>query len=334
MTDQGDVSVQLDDRVRLVSALLAATDYPEKSQQRKPHGTHAHARATRKYLAEHRRHPAVSATQTLLDHGVSLEALYALLMLARWPDLESQAVPPWVPPGYHQQLRDFVHASRLTDWWQQEQGVWDRSRREADNVFAAARFKSFLAPFFGPIEHRLVFIPNIGDPTDVDIGFPLGHELVCIAPPPLAWGDSPPWPYDEPTMVTHSLRAALLVYGRLVLTAYLRDHADEVEEVRRVELPVSDQFRAQYPSWDDQFSALFLSAVVAMYLEEHVDEKEYRSYMLMEKKARGMSMLPGTVSVLRRYLQEVGRSDKYTNLIEFLPVFAKQLRVARKIVTF
>jgi hypothetical protein len=71
-----------------------------------------------------------------------------------------------------------------------------------------------------------------------------------------------------------------------------------------------------------------------MYLEEHVDKKEYRSYMLMEKKARGMSMLPGTVSVLRRYLQEVGRSDKYTNLIEFLPVFAKQLRVARKIVTF
>jgi len=43
--------------------------------------------------------------------------------------------------------------------------------------------------------------------------------------------------------------------------------------------------------------------------------------------------LPGTVSVMRRYLQEVG-GGKYRNLAEFLPVFPKQLRVARKIVTF
>ena len=80
------------------------------------------------------------------------------------------------------------------------------------------------------------------------------------------------------------------------------------------------------------------------YLKEHADQlqnfsnnlgpKDKEGYnMLMEKKARGMAMLPGTVSVLRRYLQEVGNTH-YTNLIEFLPYFPKQLRVAKKIVTF
>jgi len=47
-----------------------------------------------------------------------------------------------------------------------------------------------------------------------------------------------------------------------------------------------------------------------------------------------MAMLPGTVSVMRRYLQEVGKGGKYNNLIEFLPYFPIQLRVAKKIVTF
>jgi hypothetical protein len=41
--------------------------------------------------------------------------------------------------------------------------------------------------------------------------------------------------------------------------------------------------------------------------------------------------VPGTVSVLRRYLQEKGGA-KYSTLVEFLPYFPKQLRVAKRIV--
>jgi hypothetical protein len=38
------------------------------------------------------------------------------------------------------------------------------------------------------------------------------------------------------------------------------------------------------------------------------------------------------MSVLRRYLSELD-NGRYTDLIDFLPVFPKQLRVAKKIVT-
>lgn len=333
MSENGDVTVKLDDRARLLSAILAATDYPEKIQKLKPHGTHAHARACRKWVARYSDHPAVTATQTLLDENTPLEALFALVMLMEWPSMKIDALPPFAPENYNDLLRDFQDKAELEKLWEQEKNAWDKALFEANNVFRGVNFRKVFKPYLGEVTQELIFIPNIGYPSSYDVGFQIGEHLVCIAPPPLAWGDSPPWPYDEATMVTHSYRAAMIVYGDTLLRNYLRTHAKELEDIVKIDLPLTDQFKAQYPSWEEQFSTLFLSAVVAMYLEEHVDDREYKSYMLMEKKARGLTNLPGTVSVMRRYLQEVG-GDKYENLIEFLPIFPKQLRVAQRIVTF
>jgi hypothetical protein len=331
MSDKPDVMVRLDDRIRLMSAALAATDFPEKSQQRKPHGTHAHARSTRKYVAEQASHPAIQTLQNLLDQGAPLEALFTLVMYLKWPELEMDNLPRWVPAGWNKQLRDFYEKAKLAEWWEKEKVVWEKCVTESKHVFEKVRFKDFLKPFVGEIGEDFVFVPNIGYPTDQEIGIRLGKELLCLAPPPLAWGDSPPWPYDEDTMITHSYRAALTQYGRLLLMAYLRAHPQKVAEAQKTELPVGDQFQALHPTWEEQFISLFVAAAVAMYLEDYVNEAEAKAYVLMERKARGMTILPGTVSVLRRYLQEQG--NKYQSLLDFLPLFPKQLRIAKKIVT-
>lgn len=325
-----DVNVKVEDRIRLMSAVLSVTDFPEKSQQRKPHGTHAHARATRKYLADHGDHPAVKSTQALLDQGTPLEALFTLVMLMEWPDLTMQAMPRWVPAGYNVHLKDFYEQTRLASWWQAESSVWDKAYKEASNIFSDMHFKDFLKPFLGEIKETFVFMPNISYPTATDIGLRLGDTLYCVAPPPLAWGESPPWPYDEDTVKTHSYQVAMSTFGRILLLSYLRSHGEELAEVTKNELPVSDQFKATHPSWEDQFSTLFVMACSAMYFEKYVDEAEYKAYVLMQKKAHGMALLPGTVSVLRRYLGEVG--GKYKNFFEFLPYFPRQLRVAQKII--
>lgn len=332
MSDQSDVTVKLDDRVRLMSAVLAATSYPEDTQKVKPHGTHAHARAALKYLKDFSDHPAVKSTQGLLDQNTPLEALFTLvLMMSEIPELQIKTAPSWMPAGYDAQLRDFYKTTKLADFWKSEKTAWDRTLREAQGVFNDVSFKDFLAQFLPPVEENLVFMPNISYPAAYDLGIRVGNELICIAPPPLAWGDSPPWPYDEPTMLTHSYQVALTVFGRALLINYLRSNTEQLAEISKDELPVADQFKAQHPTWEDQFAALFSMAAVAMYFESHVSEMDYKSYVLMQKKAYGMALLPGTVSVMRRYLKEVG--GKYTNLIEFLPVFPKQLRVAQKIVT-
>lgn len=329
---QSDVTVRLDDRVRLLGAVLAATNYPEQMQKIKPHGTHAHARATIKHIQDHREHPAVKSTQELLDKGTPIEALFTLmLMIGDLPDLSIGALPPWAPAGYNDQLRDFYTKANLAEFWETDNMPWDKALKETTAIFSKVEFKDFLQPFLGDVVENFTFIPSVSYPSNHDLGLQLPNELVVIAPPPLAWGDSPPWSYDEPTMVTHSYQVALSMYSRILLRNYMRSDPEKLAEITQNELPVADHFKAQHPTWEEQFSALFSMAAVAMYFETHVGELDYKSYVLLQKKAHGMALLPGTVSVMRRYLQEVG--NRYQNLLEFLPVFPKQLRVAQKIVT-
>lgn len=327
-----DVTVRLDDRIRLMSAVLAATNWPEQAQRRRPHGTHAHARATVRWVAEHRDHPAVRALQGLLDDGAPLEAVFAYVLCLNWPSLEP--IPGmearWAPPHWAGQLRAFYEQTGLSAWWQSEDAVWQAALHQARRVFSQVAFRPFLERMLETVPEHLVFIPNISQPTDREIGLHLGDELVCIAPPRLAWGDSPPWPYDDDP--AHVYRAALTQYGRTVLLPYLRAHADRLAAAAAVPLPVSDQFRAAHPSWEEQFVVLFVSAAVAIYLEDYVSKREANAYVLMAHKAHGMTVLPGAVSVVRRYLNERA-AGRYATLLDFLPVFPKQLRVANRIVS-
>lgn len=330
MSTQQDVTVRLDDRVRLMSAVLAATDWPDKSQERQPHGTHAHSRATRKYLDPHKNHPAVQGMQSLLNQGAPIEAIYTFALQMNWPKMELTEAPRWMPPRWNEHIREFYETANLAKWWKDEDTPWQNSYNESQKMFKDVAFKPFLKQFIGDVTEALIFIPNISFPTEMEVGVRLNGELICVAPPRLAWGDSPPWPFDEDRAYIH--RSALAQYGRLLILDFLRTHTKEVAPIAETPLPVSDQFRARYPTWQEQFTNLFVAAACALYLETHMNKKEADAYILMERKTQGMTILPGMVSVMRRYLSEY-EAGRYKGLIDFLPVFPKQLRVANRIVT-
>ena len=326
-----DITIRLDDRIRLISALLAATDYPDQVQQRRPHGTHAHVRATRKALGGLRQHPLAVLTQAMLDKGVKLEALFTASQLLDADTFEAQhPLPAWLPPHWDEHLQAFANAAGLLDWWAQETAAWDKSLAEVRRMFADINYGPTLAPYFGESGDRLVVVPNISYPSEREVGLKVAGEMIAVVPPPLAWGDSPPWPYDEETMLMPTVRASLGGYARLHIASMLRAHPDRVAEAAENALPVNDQFREQHPTWEEQFAELFVTAIIAMFLEAHAGQAEYKSFVLMERKMRGMNILPGTVSVLRRYLQE--RGNKYESFVDFLPLFPKQLRVAKRMV--
>ena len=137
-----------------MSALLSATNWPEQSQKQQPHGTHAHARATRKFLADHLTHPAVQSLQGLLDQGAPLEAMFTFILCLNWPELELEidVLPGWVPPRWIMELRDFYKVSGIVEWWEREDAVWKKSREESERMFKDVSFKPFLEPFVGPGE--------------------------------------------------------------------------------------------------------------------------------------------------------------------------------------
>lgn len=324
-----DVLVKLDDRVRLLGALLALTRYPEHAQQMKAHGTHPHARSTRKYLHDYEQHAAVTGLQTILDQGAPLEALFTLMLALRWPDLTLDALPRWVPPGWDAALRDFYTTSGVQHWWKLDAHAWDKSLHDVQDAMHTFAIKPLFSSFLGPIPETLLFMPHIGYPTDQEVGLRLGSHLILIVPPRLAWGESPPWPYDEDP--AHLYRAAINGYGRLLLLAYLRDHPEAVSEAAKTALPVSEPFARRYPTWAEQFTTLFIAGASALYLEAHVSPAEAASYVLLERKTRHMDILPSVIHVLRRFLNETA-GDKFKTLVDYLPVFAKQVRVAQRIV--
>ncbi len=325
-----DVIIRIDDSYRLMSAVLAATNFPALAQARHPHGTHAHARATMRYLREFSNHDVVKSTQGLLDGGAPLEALFTLVAHLPWPSLQIDELPRWVPANWNLQLVDFYEKTHLADWWGKEAALWDDALDQSRRMLDGVQFKTFLAQFVGPIEENLIFIPNISLPADRDIGIRVGNkELVAICPPRLAWGDSPPWPFDEDQPYLH--RVTLTQYTRMMLLSYLRAHQDVAVEAAKSELPVSDQFKALYPTWGEQFVTIFVTAAIAIYLEQ-LDPREARAFVKEQTKIHNVKILPGAIHVLNRYLSE-RESGKFNTLADFLPVFPKQLKVAKRIIS-
>ncbi|MGJ3237200.1 MAG: hypothetical protein ACFE0Q_00695 [Anaerolineae bacterium] len=335
MSSPTPVKIMLDDRLRLIAMALAATDFPQKAQAQKRHHAHAHARAAIKHLQDRamNQHPAIVTLQDMLDQGVPVEALFTLAMFFQWPQLTAPTLPDWVPAGWNEQLWDFYQQSEAGLFWQAADKSWQNANAESERVFTdKVFFKDLLAEFVGEVQEEMIFAPNLLWPADREIGIRVENQLISIVPPPLAWGESPPWPYDEETrLAEHTYPMALSQYARLLMLNYLRSHADQLGDATEKDLPISDELKAQYPTWEDQFLLLFKSAVVAIYLEDYINETEAKGFMMMEKRIRKMTELPGTVSVLRRFLQEKG--NRYNTFAEFLSVFPTQLRVAKKIVT-
>lgn len=330
MTMSTDVTVKLDDRVRLISAVLALTSFPDTVQAKRPHGTHIHARMTRKNLAEHSQHPAVLDLEMLLAKGAPLEAIYTLALLVRLDEgkLTTKA-PAWLPPDWAAHLVDFYQTSGVIAWWQNDADSWMRATEEATQMFGAVQFKPFLSKFLGDFPERLTFIPNISYPTERELALKFGGEYICIVPPRIAWGESPPWPFNEDP--AHIYRALLASTGHMMMLNFLREHESEISLEGKKPLPLTDQFMSMNPTWAEQFTYLFVASAVAMFLEDHYNRKEADAFILMERRVTGLEVLPAAITVYRRYLREVEEGN-YKNILDAIPTFSRQLRVAHRMI--
>lgn len=322
------IQVRIDDRARLMSAVLSVTNWPETEQARRRYRAHVHARHTAKRVMAQADHPAVHTLQTLLDQGTPLEAIYTYALSLSWPDLALTVPLPWAPLHWDEQLAEFYQMINLGGWLSEEDDVWQRAREQAEKIITQADLYTFFKPFVGDVVEQLTFMPNISYPTDSEIGVRLDGELFCIAPPRIAWGDNEPWPFDDDA--GHIFRGIVTEYGRLLMVSYLRQNATELAPVTEKPLPVGDKFREVHPTWFDQFTELFVTGAVVLFLEQAIGPQEANAYILMENRIHGVTILPGVVSIFKRYISEYneGRYERFT---DYLPNFSKHLRVASRL---
>lgn len=324
-----DVTVKLDDRLRLVSAVLALTQYPDDEHKKfGGRGSHLHARNTRKQLAEYVSHPAVTSLQTLLERGAPLDAIFTLALVLKLDAGVIEKPPKWMPPDWDKQLRDFYENTALKKFWAVENEYWLRAVDESRRVLADVAFKPFLSQFVGAFPERLVFIPNISYPAERELCIRMPGEFVCFVPPRVAWGESPPWPFDEDP--AHVYRAVVSLLGNNLMLNFLRTNAEKISLEGQKPLPLTEKFMSQNPAWAEQFTYLFVTSAVAMFLEDHVSRAEANAYVLMERKVTGLDILPAAITVYRRYMREVAEGH-YSNILDFIPTFSRQLRVAHRV---
>jgi hypothetical protein len=275
------IDVCLEDRLRLAGALLAAGEWPEVEQKLKPYKPHRVAESARKYFAPARAHPAVQAAQAQAGQGEGLAQFFTQSLQVDSPEA---AVP---------ELVGFVAATEPEKFWAETDADWQAAVKEAREVLARADLEQFLSDLFGPLSLALALVPNLMFPGQKCFALEVGNRLIIYAPPPLAWGSSPPWRYNE--------------------------RADEV--LAMVSQTAARQLVERHlPAGDaavNQAEALGLAAAV-LFLRQAEGEAAGDQFMVIQKKTRGWKGLPGVVSALGEVLA-ARRAGQWAHWPDYLP---------------
>lgn len=279
------VIVRMDERVRVLGAALAATDWPDRERQLGLARAHIVAEHARHWLQPYREHPCIIRLQALIASDVPLSGLYAYtLSLARdfhhqrqSTGLLLQPIPGLEGDDLADCLASFKADAHLDKFWDVTHAYWERAQSGAARVLADARVSDFLALCFD--ERRApVFVPNLLYPGRQPLGIAAQGEAVCICPPPQAVGESKPWDYDDDPEWTQT------VAFRECSRATLRG------------LPWS-QFV------DAATIDLLATAATVIFLRESDDLLGARAFMIMEIKRHGLTGLPNAVEALDAYVK-------------------------------
>ncbi len=276
------IEVILDDNLRLAGALLAAGDWPEHEQRQKPYKPHRVAEAARKYFAPQAAHPAAQHAQALAGQGEGLPRFFNLALSGQWPEALGED-----PAG-------FVAAASPQAFWAETEPDWQAAAHEARTVLARADLGQFLSDLFGAPALKLALAPNLLFPGQQCLALSSSDTLLVYVPPPLAWGTSPPWRYDE-----------------------------RPDEVLATVSQAYAGFFGEAQGFGPRAEALALAAAV-LFVRQAEGEAAGNQFMVIQKKTRGWRGLPGVVAALEGVLAD-RRAGKLSALAGDLPELAGPL---------
>ena len=264
------VEICLEDRLRLAGALLAAGDWPEVEQKLKPYKPHRVAESARKYFGPARSYPMVQAAQSLAGREEGLAKLFTRVLLE----------------AARGDLARFAAATEAGKFWAETEVEWQAAMQEVREVLARADLEQFLSDLFGPLAQALAVMPNLLFPGQQCLALSSGDRLILCAPPPLAWGASPPWRYDE--------------RPDEVLATLCQTAARDLVE----------------PHLPADAEALSLAAAV-LFIRQAEGDAAGDQFMVIQKKTRGWRGLPGVVSALGDILaaRRAGQCSRWTDYL-------------------
>ena len=266
--------VQLDNRIRLVSAVLAASEWPVYEQTvYGAHAVHPQAKATRHFLAEYGQHPAGTFINTLLSQNLVAGDLFSAAVRCQWPTFTpieelSGRDNEWV---HH--LADFyVDTAIAAFFWAEHEAPWREAQTDLQRIFHNSQLTNFLGQLAGhPFPKQLIITPNLIYPAlETIVASNTTHDYL-ILPPPKAVGESPPWPYRDGA--DWILAESCYQMSGRVLAHLAPPHRQPLQH-----------------------------AATVLFLGQALDEAVARFYLIRTKKENKLPQLPQLVDKLRTHL--------------------------------
>ena len=276
-----DVTISLDNRVRLVTAVLAAGHWPEMEQQQTPHAVHPHSKQTAYFVESAAGHTAVTGLNNGLARGITLADYFTAALRCSWPDfIPQEPLPPSLAGGaWVSSLPDFYRQTNLASFWQEEGEPWQTAYEELRGIYRNSKLPAFLRKLCGEELVRVVIVPTVVYPLLQPVLAETAAAIFMILPPAKAWGESPPWPFgDDPGWVIAQSCFYLVQH-------FLAGTLAQMNETQR---------------------GLLIYSAVTLCLEEEFDEAEAMTYLVQKKKEQNLPRLPLAVELLRDYLAGPG----------------------------
>jgi hypothetical protein len=273
------ITISLDDRARLVTAVLAASHWPELEQQQTPHAVHPHSKHTAYHVAAAANHTAVIHLNQGLANGVSLTDYFTAALRCTWPDLTPQeALPAALADGdWVSSLPSFYQQTTLGQFLIDEQEPWQIAHDDLVGIFQNSKLPAFLQKLCGARLPDLVIVPTVVYPLLQPVLVKTAVSDFIILPPAKAWGESSPWPFGEDPGWVIAQTCFFLVQH------FLADTLIQMDETQQ---------------------GLLTYSAVTLCLENEFDEAEAMTYLVQKKREQKLPKLPLAVEVLRDYLAE------------------------------
>jgi hypothetical protein len=273
------VSTCLEDRARLVMAILAAGDWPGCEQQEVRHAVHPLAKLTRQYVLPYAGHPAVTTVNELLAGNTAVDVFFTAALRSGWPQLRPlEPLPAPLEDGrwLEQAANLYRRADLPAMLWARQEPTWQEAVSDLNQIFGDGCLVSFLGRLDGrPLLRPLLVVPTLVFPALRPLLVETAQALFLLLPPPKAYGESPPWPYREGAdwVLSQSCRS---------LAAYI--------------------WRAELSALDERERQLRLHAAATLFLEESLGEDAAMAYLICSKRQDQLPHLPAAVEQLRARL--------------------------------
>ena len=323
------INVKIDDRIRLVSAVLLLTKFANENAR----GWKAHTirTLTLKHLEGHRNHPCVHVSSKLAE-SEWMSTFYSFAVCLReaedhlkLPEDDTSILPASVDDGeYLNLLNDFSEEARLRDLWDRTADLWETVREECEAVLRDWELWDFLHLLFGHNSWKLAFIPNPADPPSFGFGPSAeGISYAIVGPPCIRkWCGRVSYG-KRPGYVAHM---AFHEFSHAIWGGIRKKEAWIVETLRPLSerMDLKDWFSEMYSDWGLQLDELFIRAATTLYVGQQGSKG--REIRLLKKDAKrfGIDPVLSIHNALEVFIEQKNQ-EPTTTLEDYLPTLVERV---------